>query len=144
MRAMHESRYKSCRSGNMYQRRSRFNRHSPAALAWFRLLPISIADVGMAFSVLRIAGAGMAFSLAKDRGLSRSRFNRHSPGFVCSVLRIVDAGMAFSLAKGRGLSRCGMKCPHTDRTPMAVCVLFGFLFSQRPRPVSLWNEVPSH
>ena len=28
--------------------------------------------------------------------------------------------MAFSLAKDRGLSRCGMKCPHTDRTPMAV------------------------
>ena len=44
----------------------------------------------------------MAFSLAEDRGLSRSRFNRHSPGFnqhspgfVCSVLRIADAGMAF-------------------------------------------------
>ena len=56
-------------------------------------------------------------SLAKDRGLSRSRFNRHSPGFnrhspcfVCSVLRIA-AGMAFSLAKDLGLSRCGMKCP---------------------------------
>ena len=98
-------------TGNMYQRRSRFNRHSPGFVC--SVLPISIADVGMAFSVLRIADAGMAFFLAKDRGLSRSRFNRHSPGFVCSVLRIVDAGMAFSLAKGRGLSRCGMKCPHT-------------------------------
>ena len=49
-----------------------------------------------------IADVGMAFSLAEDRGLSRSRFNRHSPGFnqhspgfVCSVLRIADAGMAF-------------------------------------------------
>ena len=68
---------------------------------------------------------GMAFSLAKDRDLSRSRFNRqspgfNSPGFVYSVLRIVDAGMAFSLAKDRGLSRCGRKCPHTGRTPMAV------------------------
>ena len=54
---------------------------------------------------------GMAFSLAEDRGLSRSRFNRHSPGFACSVLRIADAGIIF-------------------------------LFSQRPRSVSLWNEVP--
>ena len=33
-------------------------------------------------------------------------------------------GMAFSLAKDRGLSCCGMKCPYTDRTPMAVFVLF--------------------
>ena len=69
-------------------------------------------------SVLPIADVGMAFSLAKGRGLSRSRFNRHSPGFnrhspgfVCSVVRIADAGMAFSLAKDRVLSRCGMKCP---------------------------------
>ena len=52
--------------------------------------------------MLPIADVGMAFSLAEDRGLSRSRFNRHSPGFnqhspgfVCSVLRIADAGMAF-------------------------------------------------
>ena len=45
--------------------------------------------------MLPIADVGMAFSLAEDRGLSRSRFNRHSPGFnqhspgfVCSVLRL--------------------------------------------------------
>ena len=50
--------------------------------------------------MLPIADVGMAFSLAEDRGLSRSRFirhspgfNQHSPGFVCSVLRIAAAGI---------------------------------------------------
>ena len=87
----------------------------------------------------------MAFSLAKDRGLSRSRFNRHSPGFnrhspgfVCSVLRIADAGMAFSLAKDRGPSRSRfnrLAWFHLLRASDCGCGN-GFLFSQRPRPVS--------
>ena len=91
-----------------------------------------LASIGTGFvcSVLRIADVGMAFSLAKDRGLSRSRFNRHSPGFnrhspgfVCSVLRIA-AGMAFSLAKTEACLTVEWSAPHTDRTPMSVCVLF--------------------
>ena len=59
----------------------------------------------------------MAFSLAEDRGLSRSRFNRPSPDF--------NRTRRFRLLRA-SVRRCGN----------------GFLFSQRPRPVSLWNEVP--
>ena len=65
-------------------------------------LPVWHSLENVCSTVLPIADVGMAFSLAEDRGLSRSRFNRHSPGFnqhspgfVCSVLRIADAGMAF-------------------------------------------------
>ena len=98
------------------------------------------------------ADVGMAFSLAEDRGLSRSRFNRHSPGFVCSVLRIADTGMALNLISlteaclavasiGPLLVSIGTRLFRLLRASVRRCGN-GFLFSQRPRPVSLWNEVP--
>ena len=83
-------------------------------------------------SMLPIADVGMAFSLAEDRGLSRSRFNRHSPGFnqhspgfVCSVLRIADAGMAFS---DRDLSRTRFNRPSPGfnrHSPVSFAPCFG-------------------
>ena len=79
-----------------------------------------------------MADVGMAFSLAEDRGLSRSRFNRHSPGFnqhspgfVYSVLRIADAGMAFS---DRGLSRSRFNLPSPGfnrHSPVSFAQCFG-------------------
>ena len=98
----------------------------------------------------------MAFSLAEDRGLSRSHFNRHSPGFnqhspgfVCSVLRIADAREWLSLTEaclavtsiGPILVSIGTRLFRLLRASVRRCGN-GFLFSQRPRPVSLWNEVP--
>ena len=83
--------------------------------------------------MLPSADVGMAFSSAEDRGLSRSRFNRHSPGFnqhspgfVCSVLRIADAGMAFS---DRGLSRSRFNLPSPGfnrHSPVIVCSVLRF------------------
>ena len=88
-------------------------------------------------SVLPIADVGMAlikFPLAEDRGLSTSRsrfnrhspgFNQHSPGFVCSVLRIADPGMAFS---DRGLSRSRFNRPSPGfnrHSPVSFAPCFG-------------------
>ena len=95
-------------------------------------LPVWHSLENVCSTVLPIADVGMAFSLAEDRGLSRSRFNRHSPGFnqhspgfVCSVLRIADAGMAFS---DRGLSRSRFNRPSPGfnrHSPVSFAPCFG-------------------
>ena len=95
-------------------------------------LPVWHSLKNVCSTVLPIADVGMAFSLAEDRGLSRSRFNRHSPGFnqhspgfVCSVLRIADAGMAFS---DRGLSRSRFNRPSPGfnrHSPVSFAPCFG-------------------
>ena len=91
----------------------------------------------------------MSFS---DRGLSRHSpgFNQHSPCFVCSVLRIAaemrecldltEACLAVA-SIGPLLVSIGTRLFRLLRASVRRCE-DGFLFSQRPRPVSLWNEVP--
>ena len=98
----------------------------------------------------------MAFSLAEDRGLSRSRFNRHSPGFN-QHSDLVSFALCFGLQMREWLSLTEAClavvsiCPLLVSIGTRLCRLLrasvrrcgnGFLFSQRPRPVSLWNEVP--
>ena len=97
----------------------------------------------------------MAFSLAEDRGLSRSRFNRHSPGFnqhspvsfascfglqMRELLSLTEACLAVA-SIGPLLVSIGTRLFRLLRASVRRCGN-GFLFSQRPRPVSLWNEVP--
>ena len=98
---------------------------SVASLTFTRKCVLRASDCG--------CGNGFKFPLAEDRGLSRSRFNRHSPffnqhspGFVCSVLRIADAGMAVS---DRGLSRSRFNRPSPGfnrHSPGFVCSLLRF------------------
>ena len=98
----------------------------------------------------------MAFSLAEDRGLSRSRFNRHSPGFN-QHSDLVSFAPCFGLQMQEWLSLTEACLAVASICPLLVSIgtrLFrllrasvrrcgnGFLFRQRPRPVSLWNEVP--